>query len=158
MKLITSFLFLMMVCSVVRGQFMLGKGLDDILDKYQNDRNFRLSVLRIPKGTAIRKLKIGSVVDTRDTGDSENSIVSYTDLKTDDLYTFYLVNDRCINFQHTYNIKDLLKIKTMFDKEYNRVEAGGIANDEWVSSDGVYKIVIIPYESLHIFDVQYSLN
>jgi hypothetical protein len=141
-----------------KGQFMLGKGIDDILSKYQNNKDFRLSVLRTPKGTVIPNLKLTSTVQMRDTGDSENSLITYKEIKADELYTFYLINDRCVTFEHSYKISKLSKIIDKLDKMYNRIKASGIASDQWATSDGLLKISVIPYTSLNSFDVQYSLN
>jgi hypothetical protein len=158
MKKSISTLLLIVFCLVAKGQFMLGKGIDDILNKYQNDKAFRLTVLRTPKGTVIPKLKITATVQMRDTGDSENSLITYIDIKTDELYTFYLINNRCVTFEHSYNISKLPKTKDKLDKMYTPNYASGIDNHKWVSSDGLITISLIPYESLHTFDVQYSIN
>lgn len=158
MRKLISTLILVTFCLVVKAQFMLGEGVDDILNIYQNKKDFRLSVLRTPKGTVVPKFRITSTVQMQDTGDSENSLITYKEIKTDKLYTFYLINDRCITFQHTYKISKRRQIIDKLNKLYSRIEAEGIASDRWTNSDNSMMISIIPYESLNAFDVQYSLK
>jgi hypothetical protein len=103
-------------------------------------------------------LHITFTVQMRDAVDSENSIITYREIKTGELYTFFLPNDCCSYFLHTYDIKNLPKIKHILEKQYKRSEEVEIATDVWLSLDGIYRIAIMPGGSADIFEVQYSFN